>query len=678
MRLRGREYHAKTEQRSVEQHMGGIAVFLRKTARVGLVLATATVLILSAPLSAFAFGGGVHLHLAEEAINLMGVYDPHAISGTDSLGTARIAAGGQIFPWLKYPTVDMFLNQTDNGYMLSWWADNYDGYVGDFGTRSHFWEADDGLHELPEGVAGLDNAWEKAHQHWEDAVYAYWRGDPFGLWLNLGAVLHLVADMSQPAHVNSDLHPAEDSLEEWGGYWSADALLSWTDPTKSKPPKVYAVPTNQQIITKVLAASGWQPGRTEYVADAPLMDPNNAFNEPQLFYIMYRTSQSANYFASDGEGGNLQERIGWLDYTKGFPTQLHNAAGAHVPPWDETALDDNEADCVHGNPACPDGQCDCDKDLTTIAYYCYGFGMQGDMAILDLFRRTVDNILPVTTVNNVRADGKPYSAGGWNGSPVTVNLVSTFHAARPDGYNYPPVWSLWGTIDGQPMSSSTTPITTPPLSKIVSTSGRHNVAVRTTDWMGGIEQQDYVVRIDVTAPTVTFPGWRSSYFKCESQKATWTATDSHSGVQSVTAKLGGTRVLLNSTIYMYNLSYGRHIVSTTAYDKVGNRRLANRVFSVLGEVGLSVGTPSATRISRLAYSFTGTLRPTHYAGTKPVTLVLQRKQNGSWVTRYRIRAAALSSGKYFARTTLLAGSWRVRAEHYHPTKVSLYRYFTAY
>jgi len=116
----------------------------------------------------------------------------------------------------------------------------------------------------------------------------------------------------------------------------------------------------------------------------------------------------------------------------------------------------------------------------------------------------------------------------------------------------------------------------------------------------------------------------------------------------------------------------------TAYDKAGNRRVASRVFNVVAEIGLSVGTPSATRNSKLAYSFTGTLRPTHYTGTKPLTIVLQRKQNGYWVTRYRVPASIRSNGTYYARSVLLAGSWRVRAEHSHPTKVSYYRYFTAY
>ncbi len=197
--------------------------------------------------------------------------------------------------------------------------------------------------------------------------------------------------------------------------------------------------------------------------------------------------------------------------------------------------------------------------------------------------------------------------------------------------------------------------------------------------MGNVENQNLNVLVDLVKPSVTFPGWRYQYFRCESSKLTWSATDGLSGMALVSATLDGRPFVINTTLHMYKLSPGVHTLQVVAKDKAGNRQVAKRIFAVKSELGLSVGRPAASRVARLSYSFTGTVSPRHHAGTKPITLVLQHKEKGVWVTKRKVAARIISDGRYAAtRIPLYAGSWRVRAEHHHPTKVSWYRYFTAH
>ena len=195
---------------------------------------------------------------------------------------------------------------------------------------------------------------------------------------HLGAVMHLVEDMAQPAHTNSDLHYTtsdadrynKDSLEEWGNESRADNMYSWTIAGRTSPGKAFNPPSKLEIIQRVVDRTAWE-GRDEFLADPTLINPNDPFNTAQLFYVMYVTNQWANYFASDGESGNKRVRLGWVDYEAlGFPTHLHRY-GAEISPQSEDALDDNEGECDHPNAAYD--FCNYDDDLRTIA----NLGVQG-------------------------------------------------------------------------------------------------------------------------------------------------------------------------------------------------------------------------------------------------------------------------------------------------------------
>ena len=621
--------------------------------------------------AALGYSGGVHRISTQRAVDVMQVFDRmDAIAGRDAFAPYRAVAGVRFFPQLTNPTVDM-----SNTLVNSAW--NYDDFVGDMGTRNHFWTSDDDLDECPEGILGVDNAWETARDAWVRAILAYQAGQIPIAYFYLGAVMHLTEDMAQPAHTNSDLHGPtnRDSLEEWGSEAIADSLYSWTDPSKTSPGKAFIPPTKQAIIQRVLDRPTWK-GWDEFIVDATLMDPNDPYNTAQLFYIMYVTNQWANYFASDGESGNKAVRLGWVDYTAlGFPQSLHRY-GAHVSAQSESAFDDNEGGCNHAGSG--DEYCNYDGDLSTIAKWGYKAATKGAGGVLNLFRRTVDPLKPVTTVVTTRDDAKPFVEGAWSASPVTVKLTgATDPSLIPGIWNGSGVWTIYLCVNGQPaVSGLTYPITS--AGKRIDVSGANVVQVRTTDNAGNTEGRDIAVKVDVTPPVVTFPGWRNWYHECETLKATWTTTDAHSGVDYSPGRLGSTWLVKNAAIPRSLLYVGAHTLTVTARDNVGNTGFAQRQFNIFDHGGMVIGKPSVAPVGTSGlYRIAGTLVPKHYAGTSPITLAIS-KSTSTPAMRWRGWCRRRSPP---AATTSLSSSWapgagRSAPSTQYPTMASAYGYFT--
>ena len=300
---------------------GGIHVLARRLTFATLVAVLAMAALLGVASAAFGYSGGVHKITTQRAVDVMQVFDHmEAINGEDDFYQFRRDAGVRYFPQLTNPTTLLSIWLVDTAY-------DYDSIVGDFGTRNHFWDCDDDLDECPEGIGGVDNAWETARSAWVNAIVWYQAGNLPMAYYHLGAVMHLVEDMAQPAHTNSDLHYTtsdadrynKDSLEEWGNESRADNMYSWTIAGRTSPGKAFNPPSKLEIIQRVVDRTAWE-GRDEFLADPTLINPNDPFNTAQLFYIMYVTNQWANYFASDGESGNKRVRLGWVDYEAlGFP-----------------------------------------------------------------------------------------------------------------------------------------------------------------------------------------------------------------------------------------------------------------------------------------------------------------------------------------------------------------------
>ena len=626
-------------------------------------------LLMGVSQAALGYTGGVHHITTQRAVDVMQVFDRmEAIAGRDAFAPYRAVAGVRFFPQLTNPTVEM-----SNILVNSAWE--YDSFVGDMGTRNHFWTADDDLDECPEGIVGVDNAWETARIAWYKAIIYYQSGQLPLAYFYLGAVMHLTEDLAQPAHTNSDLHGPtnRDSLEEWGSEAKADARYSWTDPSKTSPGKAFIPPSKQAIIQRVLDRQAWE-GRDEFFADPALINPNDPFNTAQLLYIMYVTNQWGNYFASDGESGNTRVRLGWVDYEAlGFPKYLHRY-GAHVSAQSESALDDNEGDCNHAGSG--DEYCDYDGDLSLIAKWGYKAATKGAGAVLNLFRRTIDAAPPVTTVVTTRDDGQSFVEGVWSASPVTVRLTGA--ADQPSNPIFPPtgVWTMYLCVNGQPaVSGYSYPITS--MQQRLASSGAYVVQVRTTDNAGNTEARDIAVNVDVSGPLTTFPGWRNWYHECETLKATWTTTDPHSGVHHALGLLGATAVVKNTTIPRSRLSPGAHTLSVAAKDNVGNNGFAQRQFNIFDHGGMVIGAPSVVRVGTSGlYSISGTLTPKHYAGTTPITLAISKRIATATTLVRLVKATISSSGKYVALVKLPAGSWKVRAQHKYPTLNGAYTNFT--
>lgn len=104
----------------------------------------------------------------------------------------------------------------------------------------------------------------------------------------------------------------------------------------------------------------------------------------------------------------------------------------------------------------------------------------------------------------------------------------------------------------------------------------------------------------------------------------------------------------------------------------GEYRASSGVTSVAAKVALSVPSCGYSTIRRARYyTYTGTLRPRHTSGTKPVKLYFERYASGKWTvkkTAYAVVSNATVSGvsgsKYSVKLALpYTGKWRVRAYH---------------
>ncbi len=104
----------------------------------------------------------------------------------------------------------------------------------------------------------------------------------------------------------------------------------------------------------------------------------------------------------------------------------------------------------------------------------------------------------------------------------------------------------------------------------VSAEGVTTVLYRATDSGGNVSDIGSVtVRIDKTAPGVTFEGVTDGADVGNSGDVSWSATDATSGVGTVVATLDGASVDPASPVALWRLSLGSHTLSVTATDRAG-------------------------------------------------------------------------------------------------------------
>ena len=555
--------------------------------RLVLVLCITCTVVVTAPGGALGYGGGGHSYSGEDAGRLFKSIssDPVNIARDRDIPLYPEFARDDGFTWWDPNTYDLgdrSESDHDSGEgsetrtLRDWMAicsmktDDIED------TRHHFWDADDNLDECPEGWAGLDNAWETVQPYYLEALEKWNAGDLVGAYALLGYATHFIVDMGQPAHTNSDMHgPSNrDSLENWFGYEFAVVYASnsysW-DPNDAIPqppgPPLFVTKTNAEILADMYAATEW-PGR-EDIADYPdLADPSLPTNLQQLFYLMYTVNQNANWFSSDGEDGNSFEPIGWLGGYPGYPGS----------PTTESDFDDNDeaaTPCEHIGQlgsTCNEEGCNFDGDLSTVVSWAYSYAFRAVPASIDLFRRTVDAVPPVTTFTKARSDGKDVVY--WNNVPVTITLIGATDGANP-GFRPSDVWKRWAkaTETWQPQSHDVFPVEPQDAAPylVLDTEGIFDVQLLSTDWCGNVEgpANDFELGIDMTPPEISFPDLQPNYLTSQTFVPLWDAVDALSGVEQEVAYLDG-NIVQEGTPIDLALMAGTHQLSVYAKDRAQN------------------------------------------------------------------------------------------------------------
>jgi len=525
-------------------------------------------LVAFVPTAALAWCGGAHRWAAAQATGLFtqGLGDPTNIERNPEW--ALFPELCQYYygwdPWSSYDAGD----PEDKTWYMANWEFIRDAAIGADDAcwalwgLNHFWRVADGLHDCPYGY-DADNSWETTYVLWPRALVAWQAGDLGWAYTQLGYCMHHVHDLCVPAHANDDTH-AEDQLEDWFSQDRAEHFYSWDG---SAPLPGAAIPwpsgvtrSNSELLQDILNAGCWDTAGCDYpvnddVWDFPMLtDPDLPFNMQKFFYLLYWADQVGNYFASDDEDGaaNAHDPTGWLLGYPGFPTELWDGyEGEYVSIHSYVGIEDND-DC----------DCDYDGDLTTIATWTYAAAFKASPTLIDLFRRTVDNVPPVTTAEVTRLDGQPLVE--WNNSPVTVQLTGATDYGNP-GFRVSGLWKIWGLCDGEPPANYDAP------SWGISEDGIHTVECMSTDWCGNVEQdQDIIVKIDMTPPEITFPDLRPNYLTSENFTATWVATDALSGVASEYAWLDDVRPVTKGEVIDLAEMAGQHWLRVIAYDVAGN------------------------------------------------------------------------------------------------------------
>ncbi len=470
-------------------------------------------------------------------------------------------------------------------------------------TMSHFWHPEffgamgETLGATKSCAEPYPNAWVGAKLLWNAALW-YWNhaednpgNKPLYLgwaYTFLGHAVHLVEDMGEPAHVHEDLHNGTEVFENWLQGDQCRSNLSWFKKGTIGPGPVGTTGyelnpgTGAAVIPKVPEPGdllypsddqAWIVGTANNVrygtpdppcyldSDDTLANDPDLFpdfnpeswlnNLPQLFYLMYVTNQIGDYCPSWNDDGNSDEPTGWLggySDSETFPTVA--ADGSDFQNSDH--LNNNATD---GDPGDPN---DNDGDLTQLTRVCYKASFQVAHSVINLFRRTIDNVPPVTTVEMPEPNG----LNGWYKSPFTVQLTGATDQGRP-GYRPSGVWKVWGEYDGNPPTGENPPAWD------IHEDGYHTIKCLTTDMAGNVDPKDINFKYDGTPPVITFPELRPNYLTSQSFTVAWNATDATSGVASEAGYLDGQLVTKGQAFNLAQMA-GLHSLLVHACDNAGN------------------------------------------------------------------------------------------------------------
>jgi hypothetical protein len=198
----------------------------------------------------------------------------------------------------------------------------------------HYWDADAGLDDPVElqclyPAYSFTNAYQRAYVLWQMALAEHAAGRVESAYAWLGHVVHLLQDMTVPAHAHKDFHHpvdsesfalAGDSFELWVGELALRGGIEWDASDAQEAGGLLSIPS----------------------AVCP------------VWYLMYVANQTADYFASDEVDGDSEvERT-----ADGHPVVDYSAFGAcpilasHLKDNDTGSGDDTDGDLSRIGEVC--------------------------------------------------------------------------------------------------------------------------------------------------------------------------------------------------------------------------------------------------------------------------------------------------------------------------------------
>jgi glucose/arabinose dehydrogenase len=186
-----------------------------------------------------------------------------------------------------------------------------------------------------------------------------------------------------------------------------------------------------------------------------------------------------------------------------------------------------------------------------------GFTFEGD-GIADKTPPTVS-----ATLNPAQPNGE----NGWYNGNVTLTVTATDNVAVSS--------RQYSLNNGATWSNANNPVT-------LSAEGVHEVRYRATDSGGNISQVGTVtVRIDKTAPVLSVSGVEPKvYGDSATITPIFSASDTTSGVETLTATIGDEQVPSGEPIALWRLALGEHELTVTAKDKAGHTTTKTVAFEV--------------------------------------------------------------------------------------------------
>ena len=159
---------------------------------------------------------------------------------------------------------------------------------------------------------------------WDDAVLHRWSTQHQG-WTDLGYVLHLLEDMSSPAHVRQDKHPPGNS----DPYESINAGRPFVMPAKSSGVKYFSSPQDYLQNLQTYTRNNYYSGDTVFEAPGPAaaFEDNDYFYDASFRKIAYKSTRYRWSFPKDRTLCDIDSTIALEQYDELAPLTVQYAAG---------------------------------------------------------------------------------------------------------------------------------------------------------------------------------------------------------------------------------------------------------------------------------------------------------------------------------------------------------------